>query len=427
MPKWQQTTLATWGGRGLWAVIDQSLFALSNFLLNILLARWLAPEEYGAFAVAYTIFLLLGTLHTGILVEPMQVFGPGKHKERLGHYLYVLIKGHILFSLIAGLLFAIAAVSLWPLISSPLSSAVGGMAFALPFILFQWLLRRACYVHLTPHRAAQAGVLYMILVLVGLFAFYRSDRLSSASALIVMGSASLLSGLWLLRRLNVTRASVNPEGLERGAMQDHWRYGRWAMVAALLSWVPGNVALILLPIWHGLEAAAILRALNNVLMPIVHINTALGALLLPALVHARQLGRDHMMRLGRNATVFFMAGTVVYWLFLGFFAEPAMAILYDSRYTEHASVLWVLGFLPVAGTFVLTAGALLRAMERPDRVVRAYAVSTALSLTVGVFPIWFLGLTGAVAFMILSSIVAACLLWFHVSVEIPRNPLSSPG
>jgi len=45
-----------WTGKGGLAVVDQALFAGSNFLLSILLARWLTPAEYGAFAVADAVF-----------------------------------------------------------------------------------------------------------------------------------------------------------------------------------------------------------------------------------------------------------------------------------------------------------------------------------------------------------------------------------
>ena len=55
-------------GRGAWAVTDQGLYALSNALLNILLARWLAPAEYGAFAVAYSALLLIGVFHASRLI-----------------------------------------------------------------------------------------------------------------------------------------------------------------------------------------------------------------------------------------------------------------------------------------------------------------------------------------------------------------------
>ena len=42
----------SWLKKGSLAVLDQGLFSGANFVVNILLARWLTPEEYGAFAVA---------------------------------------------------------------------------------------------------------------------------------------------------------------------------------------------------------------------------------------------------------------------------------------------------------------------------------------------------------------------------------------
>src|SRR5690606_25728151 len=81
-------------GKGFWAVMDQGLFAFSNFLVNILLARWLAPESYGAFSIAFSLFLVLGTFHTALLTEPMLVFGASKYRYSFAEYLRVLLRGH---------------------------------------------------------------------------------------------------------------------------------------------------------------------------------------------------------------------------------------------------------------------------------------------------------------------------------------------
>ena len=87
--------LLSWATKGGFALIDQALFAGANFLVNILLARWLTPTEYGAFALAYSVFLLLGTFHTAIFTEPMMVFGAGKHAEQFEKYLGILLRGHL--------------------------------------------------------------------------------------------------------------------------------------------------------------------------------------------------------------------------------------------------------------------------------------------------------------------------------------------
>ncbi|MDR7400087.1 MAG: hypothetical protein QN144_12370, partial [Armatimonadota bacterium] len=69
-----------WASRGLWAVADQGLFSGANFVVNVLLARWLSPAEYGAFAVALSIFYLLAGFHSAVLTEPMMVFGAGRYR-----------------------------------------------------------------------------------------------------------------------------------------------------------------------------------------------------------------------------------------------------------------------------------------------------------------------------------------------------------
>src|SRR3954470_23333844 len=66
--------LARLGSQGFWAIADQGLFAVSNLLVNVLLARGLAPAEYGAFATAYTVLLLVTGFHSALLIEPMLVF-----------------------------------------------------------------------------------------------------------------------------------------------------------------------------------------------------------------------------------------------------------------------------------------------------------------------------------------------------------------
>ena len=87
--------LVHWGKKGGLTLLDQGLFSGANFLVNILLARWLAPEEYGAFAVAYSIFLLLAAFHTAVLTEPMMIFGAGKYVDKFPKYLGILLFGQL--------------------------------------------------------------------------------------------------------------------------------------------------------------------------------------------------------------------------------------------------------------------------------------------------------------------------------------------
>lgn len=102
-------TWLPWVGKGTLAITDQGLFASSNFLLNVLLARWLAPAEYGTFALAYSVLLLFLVFHTALLTSPMLVFGSGKYRDRFPEYMGILLRGHFALMVPAAALLAAAA------------------------------------------------------------------------------------------------------------------------------------------------------------------------------------------------------------------------------------------------------------------------------------------------------------------------------
>jgi len=401
--------IGRWVGKGFWAIMDQGLFAVSNFALNVLLARWLAPADYGAFSVAYTIFLLLGTFHTAILTEPMLVFGPGKYKERLGAYLAVLLRGHWLFGALVGALFAAAGLALWRFGHSQLTPAIFGLAIANPFILFQWLMRRACYVNLQPRLAAFAGAIYMALMAAGVFGLYHYGWLGAATALTVMAGASLVSGLWLVWQLRVDR---NIEGgeLAREAIGNHWRYGRWAVGTAALMWFPGNSFMLFLPSWWGLEASAVYRAMLNLLLPVMNLTTALGGLLLPSLVRLRESPTfgSTVFRL----TLLFLLAPLAYWMLLGFVGEPIIQLLYGGKYSDYSHLLWLAGLVPLMAAVSNVNGAALRALELPSQVFLTYVCSTGVAVTIGLMLVRAWGVEGALVGWLLAYAVTASMMVF---------------
>ncbi|MDR7404951.1 MAG: O-antigen and teichoic acid-like export protein, partial [Armatimonadota bacterium] len=125
---------------------DQGLFSGANFVVNVLLARWLSPAEYGAFAVALSIFYLLAGFHSAVLTEPMMVFGAGRYREHFREYLGMLLYGHWGISAIVALALGIAAFVFARYGSPAIANGLAGLAVASPFLLFIWLVRRACYV-----------------------------------------------------------------------------------------------------------------------------------------------------------------------------------------------------------------------------------------------------------------------------------------
>jgi O-antigen/teichoic acid export membrane protein len=205
--------IGKWVGRSTWALLDQGLFAASNFALNIVFARWLGADAYGAFAIAFTVFLFVGVVHSGLLTEPMLVFGAGRYRDGSSGYFSSLLKLHWTWGwAVAGGLTALAAIPFW---GTPSRGPILALAVLTGLLLYLWLLRRACYLPTRPRFAAEGGALYLVLMVGGITGLQHTDRLSAVGGLMVMGGASLAAGMFLQQR--ITRARSSPTDRHRFA------------------------------------------------------------------------------------------------------------------------------------------------------------------------------------------------------------------
>ena len=410
----QRTATGALFAMGFWAVADQTLFAMSNFVLNVVLGRWLTAEEYGAFATAYAVFLLVGTGHQALILEPMLVFGSGKYKAQRSSYLQVLLSAHWLFAACASGLTITAGTALLFLQPGSLGPALVALGLCCPLILFQWLTRRMCYVTLEPQVAALAGLVYLLVQLAGAYVFFERGLLNSVSAIALMGASSTIAAVFLMWRLRIRWSLNGGAHLRQEVLVEHWGYGRWSLGASLLGWVPGNIYYLFLPAVIGLAATGALKAMTNLIMPVLHTFLALSVLLIPVLVRLRDTPGLWLM--ARRALVLFMAGALIYWLMLGTFSREIVDLVYNGQYGEYSPLLWLVGVVCVTGAGVAAMGSVLRALERPQHVFMAYVISAAVASSAGVGLMLSGGVWGSGLGMVLSSL-ATCgamgwLLWF---------------
>src|SRR5580704_13776073 len=124
-----------WLFKGVIAVMDQGLISGSNFLLGILLARWLGADQYGAYALAFSMFILVSFVHQSLLLEPMTVFGPSVYHGAPRQYLGILVWLQTALAAIVFLVGATAGAFLHARGSTQLTAALAGMTLAAPCVL----------------------------------------------------------------------------------------------------------------------------------------------------------------------------------------------------------------------------------------------------------------------------------------------------
>jgi O-antigen/teichoic acid export membrane protein len=419
-----------WAMKGGLALLDQGVFAGSNFVMSILLARWLPPEQYGAYAVAFAVFLFLLNFHQALLLEPMLVFGSSVYRNCLRGYMKALLLAHLAMSvvMVVGLCVA-AAVALRVGQSNGLPGALIGIAVAAPTVLLFWLTKRTFYLKLSPAPSAAAAVLYCALTMGGLALVYKhSHHLSPLAAFLLMGFGGLVASLVLLAylRLRLPR-TANAPGL-MDTWRRHWRYGRWALGANAMMWVPINAFYPILSRFSGMAQAGELKALMNFASPMLQACAALHTLLLPYAARVlEQKGSSGINVILRRMTLLCVSCAVPYWVVLLLFQGPAFRLLYSGRYTEVAYLLPVVALASVAGSAFFGPSIVLRSLESPGSVFAAVSVSSCVAVAIGIPLTRAMGLSGAVWSVALSEAMAFMAAVVLVRRKARRSLTAEPA
>jgi O-antigen/teichoic acid export membrane protein len=404
--------LLRWLRRGVWALADQGFASVGNFLIHVILARSLDPAAYGTFVVAFQVLALLVMIHAAVIADPLMVLVPGRYLELRDEYLRTVMLIQAGIAGIAFVLPAAAGLVLWGLGRGSVAVAFGGLALAAPAMLTLVALRRVAFARFATHLAAIGGAANLVLILGGLAVLHRQGRLGVLPAFLVLACSAAVVVALLWRWLALRNPFASPWPLAEGVLESHRHYGKWGVPAGALSWVPGNVYYLLLPLLpgaaFGLSATAALRALVNLIMPVLQANAALGSLLIPALSARRRAGRRSNVSWMAGALV---GGSVLYGMGIVAFGRPLVSWLYGGRYAADLSLLALLAVIPLltAASHLLRGVAL--ADERPDRLFWAYLGAALASVGAGLPLVLWLGLHGVLVAIALGPATQTAVLW----------------
>ena len=389
-----------------WAIGDNALFAVTNLGVALAVARYTSVEEYGTFALAQSIALFLSVFHTAFITEPVLVFGSERYRESVREYVSAAVVLHgAMFVLIEVVLTAVVLVlgslGWWLWARAFLMVAVGS-----PFILLGWFLRRACYVRKTPEVACRAGVIYLAALLPCMWALIRSGGLNGLSGFAVMGGAAIPASLWILARLGAGWRWPHPGAFFHDLRRQHFRYGKWALGAGAMRWVPFNIPLIALAASGSASHSAVLRALMTLLLPAVQLFQAVNTILIPFCSgrNASRL-RPLLATAGVSEMLIALAYSAAIWLV----SRPLLHLLYAGKYDGDAPYLGPLSLLLVGEAVGGVAASALQALELPQKVFAA-GLGGALLTMLGITSLHPFALPDAVGLIVVVYTSSAALL-----------------
>lgn len=406
------------------SIADQGASSGTNFVMNVLLARWLSRTEYGAFSVCWSFCLVFAAFHNAIILEPMSVIGPSEYGSTLSGYLGVV--GRINWYVI-GLLSLVAAMAGIFYHEITVRRALLVLSICMPGYLLLLTVRREQYVLNQPLRAFHISLLYACAV-AALLALCRAMSWLSALTGLICVAAALPVSLWAGKRFSAPspgNADTGEHERIRPVLRAHWSYGRWLFASAILAIGISEIQTILLSVFVDLRAAGALRAMMNFVLPLAQLATVLSVYSLPRL--ADRMKRFGVAR-GLRQALFFPVGitvvAAVYVSVLDFLGPSLERVLYNGKMAEYDRYLPYLGVAALLSAIGAGFSTLLRAAQNSQHQFAAGLTATAVGVGAAIFLLRPYGVGGAIASMILANgASSACIIGIYI-VIVRRRPAS---
>ena len=386
------------------SVADQGFSVGGMFLVNIELARTQTKEEYGVFALTYSVFTFLAGLHNAAILEAYTIHGSGRYHAHFSAYSRLLWRKNIgfAFGLTAVLLLSWRALA-WT-VPALRSRTILGMALVCGVLLTASFARRTFYIRRRPDLAARFSSIFLAVCLALLWVSIRTGTLSGFAAFLIVGTSWSVAALFVAKELRGGTASRNFSETEPGHWAEHWKYSRWVLVTALVFQFTTQGYYWLAAGFLSVKDVGDLRALYNVVTPIDQLFVAMVLLILPMMSFRYSSRRmAGLVPLWRSYCIACLAITCGFAFFVNLFGKRIMHVLYAGRFDDIAPLVGILALLPVVMGIGNTINAALKAMEKPQAVFYGYVASGAATFLIGLPLIVYFGLRGAVYGMLVSA------------------------
>lgn len=399
--------------RSVLSVADQIVASATTFATGALIGRACAKEEFGLYAIAFSLLTLLMTVQSSLIATPFMVRAPRLEGEDARRFAGSSLAHQGVFAVSMS---ALAVVSgLLVLYSdAALGQTLCAIGAALVFLLFRDYVRQVCFARLAYTRALLLDGSLAAAQACGLAALYVTGTLYAWSAFLVLGAACATSGAqWLVLthgERTMSRADVASDWAES------WRTGKWLLASGLVWAVSMNLYPWIVAGFHGTATAAAWAAALGVMTLINPLMLGVQNYIGPRIMHARATGGvAHLRRTVRNAAAGFGALLLFFTAAMVFAGDPLVVAIYGAKYAGNGAlvVLLSLNAAVLTSGFAISRGLFALDLARVDFFVNLTAF--ACFVVFGVALVRWAGPIGAALGQIIANTIATGIRAFALA------------
>lgn len=286
-PEAPSATGAGLAGRAVWTTLDQAVSSIANAALSIVLARTVSAEEFGTFALAFSVYSFLVGVSQAVAGQVLVIRFSGAVGEVRRRAVGLAAGNAVLVGVAAGLLMLLVLA----LVDLPAVLVAVAVAAFLPPLLLQDTWRTVLISAGTPRRAFVNDAVWTVLQLVLVAGLLAYDVTSAVFYVLAWGGSAVVAAALGVRQAG--RAPVLRGGV--GFVQEHrevagYLLAQWVAVLGAI-----QIAFVVLAVVGGVEAVGSLRAAQTLLGPLSVVGMAATAFAVPELVRLRPTRRTLLL------------------------------------------------------------------------------------------------------------------------------------
>ena len=400
----------------LYILSDQGLVSGANFLISILIARYLGIEEYGLFALGWMVVLFTSSLHQAFIIMPLYTLYP--KQDNKAQYLSNLMGLQVLFCAISFVVILVMVKVVlyftpeWdrPYLALTLAS------ISVLFVLNDYLRRLFFAMHRPIIVLIMDCIGYGLQPIILFYLSYQSFPLSIPIILVIINLLFAISiGIALFSKYEYGISFSN----FKDTLKLNWKFSRYLIGTSLLQWVSGNLFIIMAGSLIGSAAVGTIRIAQNI-MGVLHVLFLAMENIVP--VRAAELlknnGRHSMLRyIGKISKQAAIPTGILIGLIV-IFKSQIITALYGESFLDYKYILvsfcglYVLIFIGTLVRFII------RTIENNKIIFISYVASTVLSLILAKPLVQHLEINGVILGLFLVQILTISIYFISLKSDL---------
>ncbi|WP_432510354.1 MATE family efflux transporter [Kineococcus sp. SYSU DK001] len=312
--------------RGVWNVGDQLISSGSNFLIQIVIARSVSEDDFGTFAIVFSIFSVATGFFRALSTSPVGMRYAGADDREFARVTAGAAGATLVGSLLLGL--ALVLLGLLAPFSTVLSHSLVALGLIVPGLLMQDAWRQLLFARLRPAAACVLDGAWCVLQFVAVLILF-TGGVTSVPAYVVAWGATALAASFV--GLGAMRTLPSPRGAVRW-VREQFSLTRYLVPEYVLLQSGAQLAVFVVAGVAGTVAAGALRGANMLTVPATILSTGLMTFAIPELTRRRDRMSPRSWKLAASGISGLIVVTGVVWgsLFLLLPDGVGQALLGDS-------------------------------------------------------------------------------------------------